>query len=295
LIREGVTGAAGHVAEPYLQSTVRPDILFSSYLAGFNLIESFYLAIPHLGWRTVVIGDPLCAPFAPALARQPIEETLDPETALPADFARRRVAQAVADLRDMPARAVVLTVRAENLLASNDHAGARVALEESTALAPRFVDTQFQLAQLYEHEAKYEQAIDRYRRVLALRPDHAVALNNIAYALAVRQNEPREALPFARQAAIYGPNHPSVLDTYGWIQHLLGDNEAAARILAQAVRRSPKDATIRLHAAVVYAARGERQAAESELQEALRINPAIDSSGETKSLHARVRELLNAK
>ena len=40
LIRDGVTGVAGHVAEPYLQSVVRPDLLFAVYLAGHNLIES---------------------------------------------------------------------------------------------------------------------------------------------------------------------------------------------------------------------------------------------------------------
>src|SRR4029434_5395873 len=63
LIREGITGIAGHVAEPYLNATIRPQILFPAYLSGFNLAESFYLAMPYLSWQTVVIGDPLCAPL----------------------------------------------------------------------------------------------------------------------------------------------------------------------------------------------------------------------------------------
>ena len=33
LIREGVTGVAGHVAEPFLDATIRPDILFPAYLS----------------------------------------------------------------------------------------------------------------------------------------------------------------------------------------------------------------------------------------------------------------------
>ena len=45
LIHEGVTGVAAHVAEPFLDATVRPDILFPAYVSGFNLAESFYLAI----------------------------------------------------------------------------------------------------------------------------------------------------------------------------------------------------------------------------------------------------------
>ncbi len=93
LIREGVTGAAGQVSEPYLQSAVRPDILFPAYLAGFNLVEAFYLAIPHLSWQTVVIGDPLCAPFARRpLARSDIDAGMDAELTLPAFFGKRQQA-----------------------------------------------------------------------------------------------------------------------------------------------------------------------------------------------------------
>jgi len=39
MIRAGVTGVSGQVAEPYLDSSVRPDILFPAYLSGLNLAE----------------------------------------------------------------------------------------------------------------------------------------------------------------------------------------------------------------------------------------------------------------
>ena len=60
LIHEGATGASGHVYEPYLSQTPRPDLLFPAYLGGRNLAESFYLSIPALSWMNVVLGDPLC-------------------------------------------------------------------------------------------------------------------------------------------------------------------------------------------------------------------------------------------
>lgn len=59
-IHEGVTGTSGHVAEPYLALTPRPDFLFRAYLQGRTLAESYYLSIPALSWENVVIGDPLC-------------------------------------------------------------------------------------------------------------------------------------------------------------------------------------------------------------------------------------------
>ena len=105
LIREGVTGVAGQVSEPYLQSAVRPDVLFPAYLAGFNLVESFYLAIPHLSWQTVVIGDPLSTPFArKPLARAEIDAGMDAELGLPTFFAQRRLAELSAGMPGAPSR-----------------------------------------------------------------------------------------------------------------------------------------------------------------------------------------------
>jgi uncharacterized protein (TIGR03790 family) len=59
-IAEGATGASGHVYEPYLQFTPRPQFLLTAYYSGRNLAESYYLAIPALSWMNVVVGDPLC-------------------------------------------------------------------------------------------------------------------------------------------------------------------------------------------------------------------------------------------
>src|SRR5207244_4571779 len=63
LIRAGVTGVSGNVDEPYLDATIRPDILFPAYASGRNLAEAFYAAMPYLGWQSIIVGDPLCAPF----------------------------------------------------------------------------------------------------------------------------------------------------------------------------------------------------------------------------------------
>ena len=59
-LHEGATGASGHVYEPFLQYTPRPDYLFPAYLGGRNLAESYWLSIPALSWMNIVLGDPLC-------------------------------------------------------------------------------------------------------------------------------------------------------------------------------------------------------------------------------------------
>ena len=60
-IHDGATGASGHVYEPFLGYTPRPNILLPAYYRGRNLAESYYLAIPALSWMNIVIGDPLCS------------------------------------------------------------------------------------------------------------------------------------------------------------------------------------------------------------------------------------------
>ncbi len=56
---EGASAATGHVWEPFLGTTSRPDILLPAYFKGRTLAESFYLSIPALSWQNIVVGDPL--------------------------------------------------------------------------------------------------------------------------------------------------------------------------------------------------------------------------------------------
>jgi uncharacterized protein (TIGR03790 family) len=60
-IHDGATGASGHVMEPFLIYTPRPNLLLPAYYHGRNLAESYYLAIPALSWTNIVVGDPLCS------------------------------------------------------------------------------------------------------------------------------------------------------------------------------------------------------------------------------------------
>lgn len=64
LISSGITGVKGYVSEPYSTSMARASILFDRYTHGYTLAESFYMASPFICWKDVVIGDPLCAPYA---------------------------------------------------------------------------------------------------------------------------------------------------------------------------------------------------------------------------------------
>ena len=232
LIREGVTGVAGQVSEPYLQSAVRPEVLFPAYLAGFNLIEAFYLAIPHLSWQTVVIGDPLVAPFP----RTPVPSAdlnggIDPEFDLPAFFAKRVLTKLATTYPGADAKAVGLVLKGNTALSRGDRASARKLFEQASELAPNSARLHMLLAELLAGAGEPAAAAERYRRTLVLEPGHVIALNNLAYDMAIRENKPAEAIGMARKAMSLAPRerHDSRhrrLDRVSAWQHRRGEPDA---------------------------------------------------------------------
>ncbi len=283
LIRDGITGVAGHVAEPYLSATIRPDILFPAYLSGYNLVEAFYLSMPLLSWQTVVIGDPLCAPFrARPIDQTDLDAPIDPGTELPGFLSGRRLAALVAS--GAPRDAAALMARAEVRLSKADAAGARELYERATAVAPAHVPAQLALATLYERSSNWDGAIARYRKVIEVKPDDGTALNNLAYALATRKNDPAAALPFAKRAYTSQPNNGAATDTLAWVQHLLGNDAEALPLIATAARQMPNSAEVRLHAAVILASTGNPAAAKDELEKALALDKGLDGHPAVEAL-----------
>lgn len=64
LIPQGMSGGNGYVSEPDIRYATYPNVLFSRYVQGYNMAESFLAATPRLYWKSVTIGDPLMSPYA---------------------------------------------------------------------------------------------------------------------------------------------------------------------------------------------------------------------------------------
>jgi uncharacterized protein (TIGR03790 family) len=291
LIREGVTGVAGHVSEPSFGGTIRPQILFPAYLAGFNLAEAFYLAMPALSWQTVVIGDPLCVTFPRrTLTRADIEAPIEAKAESPALFRSRRLEALRASFKGVPQEALDAWLAADVRQAFGDLAGVRVALEQMTALAPRATAAQFRLATLYGTQQEHRKAVERYRMVIQAEPRNPSALNNLAYALGVHLKNPEEALPFARRAVAASPESGSILDTLGWIEYLAGNTAEATKLLTDASRRNPENSEIRLHAAIVAAAAEYWAESATHLNDALRLDPSLAKRDDVVSLQRKLAD-----
>jgi Flp pilus assembly protein TadD len=272
LIREGITGVAGHVSEPLLGHTIRPDILFPAYAAGFSLAEAFYLAMPSVSWMTVVVGDPLCAPFAKT-PRDVEDPSIEPATELPKYFSARRLAALGGP--KMPREAAEALLRAESRSARGNTAGARSDLERATTLVPELLPAQYALALMLEQAGADDDAIARYRTILKLKSDEWLALNNLAYLLSASTKDLAEALSLAERARQLAPSSGPVADTLGWVLHLTGDNPRALAMLKQAITEAPDVADIRVHLATVLAATGDVAGAKAEAAKAIELDPSL--------------------
>jgi tetratricopeptide (TPR) repeat protein len=255
---------------------------------GRTLGEAFYLAMPSVGWQSIVLGDPLCAPFAPAShTAEPPQAPVDTETLMPRWFSDRRLAVLSRSGRDP--KALRYLMRAEVLAVRNDTAELQKALEKATELDERLVAAHLQLAEIADRQGQYEEAIARYRRILAINPDDPLALNNLAYALAVRTGRLEEALPLAEKANTLAPNAAALLDTLGWIHLLRGKGADAIRLLEQAVSRAPNAGEIRFHLATAYAEMGRPSDARTALDAAVKADPSIASRPDVLKLRDKLK------
>jgi uncharacterized protein (TIGR03790 family) len=316
LIRAGVTGVSGNVDEPYFDGAIRPDILFPAYASGHNLGEAFYAATPYLSWQTLIVGDPLCAPF-PRAARSPeqIDPPIDASTELPTYFVQRQLAMA---RRALSSEAAVAFIRFQARTLQNDTEGARQALADAIAAEPRFILARLELAALNDRTGDHDRAIAQYHAILSYSPNNPVALNNLAYALAVYRKRPEDALPIAERATTVAKKDPvllfgvgahelvsqytvknyyadslvsACLDTLAWVQHLLGRDAEAVNTIREAHAAGGRAPDVLWHAAVIFAAIDNVSQATAELTAAVTADPTVVNRAEIQKLNQQLTML----
>jgi Tfp pilus assembly protein PilF len=105
--------------------------------------------------------------------------------------------------------------------------------------SPRSANLLVCLADLRDLQGRYLEAEKLYRQAVAADPRNVVALNNLAYLLALQGNQSHEALKLLGEAiAVAGPT-PELLDTRALVQLKLGQPQSAIKDLEDAIADSP--------------------------------------------------------
>jgi Tfp pilus assembly protein PilF len=285
---------------------LRPDILFPAYANGLNLAEAFYASIPYLSWQAIVVGDPLCAPFARVpLAPADINAGIVAETEMPRNFSTRYLDSFVqngdpwltvsaADRRERVTEiskpeARIPYAKAQSRRWRGDEEGDHAALREAIAIDPRFTAARLLIATQEEQAQHYDVAVEQYRAILDYDPNEPVSLNNLAYHLTAREGKPDEALAYAERACALRPNVPLFLDTLAWTQFLLGQQNEAARTISNALRSNPMDADLQWHAAAIFDAVHQIPQARVALKTALSLKPSLGQAADVAALRERLQ------
>jgi tetratricopeptide (TPR) repeat protein len=98
------------------------------------------------------------------------------------------------------------------------------------------------------------------RQVIALKPDHQHAYNALGYSLAERNQRLPEARELINKALEMAPGDPFIIDSLGWVEFRLGNQQEALRLLQQAYAARP-DIEIAAHLGEVLWTLGRRDEA----------------------------------
>ncbi|MEO7386032.1 MAG: tetratricopeptide repeat protein, partial [Gammaproteobacteria bacterium] len=111
------------------------------------------------------------------------------------------------------------------------------------------------LGDAYLADNQATQAEAAYERVLVLAPDDLATLNNLAWLYQERGD--KRAVPLGDRAAALAPGSAPILDTAGWVQLHLGDQQRGLTLIRRAAELEPADRDIQYHLAVALAQTGQ--------------------------------------
>jgi Tfp pilus assembly protein PilF len=150
-------------------------------------------------------------------------------------------------------------------------------------------DAQTKLGMAQELKGDLPAAEGSYRKALAMDPKNGTAANNLAWMLGVKDQRPKDALPWAQKAVAANPKNANYLDTQGWIMRANGDAAGAAVVLKKAVILAPNDPGILYHLGVVYQELGNRSLAAQSYSKALAMNKQFNDAGDAQARLAAIK------
>ncbi len=140
-------------------------------------------------------------------------------------------------------------------------------------------------ALLLEKINEYEAAKAQYKEILVAKNDSKVATNNLAMLIVNHSSNDEEleyALNLVEQFAT--SNDPAYIDTYGWVQHKLGNHNSAIPALEKAVELAPRASELRYHLGMAYASNNEMDKAVEELKTAVESEQKFRGHEEAKAM-----------
>ncbi|MEO1119952.1 MAG: tetratricopeptide repeat protein [Pseudomonadota bacterium] len=124
-----------------------------------------------------------------------------------------------------------------------------------------------------ERTGDWDRAEENFLMALELRPNEPDVLNYLGYSLIEQRRRLDEARGYLERAAAERPESGYIVDSLGWLFYRIGDYEAAAEKLEEAVRLDPVEPVILDHLGDALWKVGRRLEAEFQWKRSLSFNP----------------------
>jgi tetratricopeptide (TPR) repeat protein len=125
-----------------------------------------------------------------------------------------------------------------------------------------------QLGMINEQSKHFDAARDAYEKLLAVAPNSAMALNNLAILYSEHFGQLDKAYDLAKKAK-EAANEPHIADTLGWILFKRGDYNGALPLLQEGAAKLPNLPETQFHLGMTYYMLGEEEPARVALQKAV--------------------------
>jgi tetratricopeptide (TPR) repeat protein len=157
---------------------------------------------------------------------------------------------------------------------------ANTVLAQANKKFPDDVDLIYEQSMMYEKLNRLADMERLLRRVIELKPDYQHAYNALGYSFADRNVRLPEARTLIKKALELSPGEPSIMDSLGWVEYRLGNNEEAVRLLRDAYKGQP-DAEVAAHLGEVLWVSGKTDEARTVWREARKRDSSNDVLRET--------------
>ncbi len=139
------------------------------------------------------------------------------------------------------------------------------------------VEIYSQLGYIYDQLKDYPKSDSSYEKALEIEPDNLSANNNYSYSLAIRGKQLKRSLGMITKVITADSTNAAYLDTYGWINYIMGNYNVAIRYVLKASEFEDASAEVFEHLGDIYIKLGKPDKAIESWEKAIQMEPDRDS------------------
>ncbi len=203
----------------------------------------------------------------------------------------RAIESLQAAIQDRPDASPLYATLASAYEATSHFDDAVLTLKSGLRVVPTDDSMAFQLATILERMGQEDDSVRMMQKVVEINPDHAEALNYLAYSLAEHGTRLKEAESLIQRAIKIRPDNGYFSDSLGWIHYRAGRYSLAVKHLEHAAELTPNEPIIREHLADAYIKNDQYDQAFAQYKDALLLYQQSQQTSDSSRVEKKLHEL----